>query len=557
MAKRRREAGQEYEARNKVVRRAKEVKTLKDCGLCRYKCKSIISDQERTEINHQFWSLDAVGKDHFLDINTIEIEKASKRTKSTTSRRSKTMLYFFHLGGRKVRVCKEFFCGTLDISHQKVKYFQKVRKDKDSGCIKQRQWGKNVKKIVSNDAKDSVREHIKLLPKVESHYCRSSTSREYLEANLSLAKLYDMYSIWCREQGKSPVKKHMYVTIFNTDFNIAFVKPKKDRCDLCEKFRLSASENNLTDEEKHIYETHRASVQSSREEKQKDKDKADVILSFDLENVLTLPKADVSNFCYRRKLSCYNLTGYLSVDKSAFCCIWTEALCGRKGNDIASAVVKILKNIVQQHSHIQHLTLWSDSCVPQNKNSIMSLALKKFLEENPTVKSITQKYSEKGHSCVQEVDAIHSCIEKALSPCEVFSPLGLVKVLTNLRRKGKVVVIQMRKEDFFDYQTSAKSLNFCSVPYTKVKQLLYSHDASFHLTYKLCHQGKETTVSIRNNKRTRNTVNEALPVSLPNIRLQAFGEKTLISKEKEKDLKVMLEYMPALDKAFMKSHCKL
>ena len=90
-----------------------------------------------------------------------------------------------------------------------------------------------------------------------------------------------------------------------------------------------------------------------------------------------------------------------------------------------------------------------------------------------------------------------------------------------------------------------------------MKQLLYSHDASFHLTYKLCHQGKETTVSIRNNKRTRNTVNEALPVSLPNIRLQAFGEKTLISKEKEKDLKVMLEYMPALDKAFMKSHCKL
>ena len=75
--------------------------------------------------------------------------------------------------------------------------------------------------------------------------------------------------------------KNMYVTIFNTDFNIAFVKPEKDRCDLCEKFLLSASENNHTDEEKHIYETHRASVQSSREEKQKDKDKAEVILSFE------------------------------------------------------------------------------------------------------------------------------------------------------------------------------------------------------------------------------------------------------------------------------------
>ena len=99
-----------------------------------------------------------------------------------------------------------------------------------------------------------------------------------------------------------------------------------------------------------------------KNKKTKTRQKLFFLSSFDLENVLTLPKADVSNvsyFFYRRKLSCYNLTGYLSVDKSAFCCIWTEALCGPKGNDIVSAVIKILKNIVQQNSHIPHLTLHS------------------------------------------------------------------------------------------------------------------------------------------------------------------------------------------------------
>lgn len=561
LAKRRREAGQEYESRHgNKVRPAREVKTSKDCGNCRFKCRTLISETERQEIHRQFWSLDPSGKDHFYDMNTVQLDKSRKRTKQKESSRKKTTQYSFHLNGRKIRVCMEYFCATLDISHQRIKYFHKVRKDKTiDGCIRKSQWGIHSKMgiRVKTEDKDGAREHIRQLPRVESHYCRKSTSREYLESNLTINKLYDMYVDWCTATKRNPVKKHMYGTIFKSEFNIAFAQPKKDRCDVCESHRLKEKENTLSEDEKLTFVSHRASVESSREERKKDKETADVVLSFDLENVLTLPKADVSNFFYRRKLSCYNLTGHLSTSNTAYCCIWTEALCGRKGNDIASAVIKMLECIISEQPDLKHITLWSDSCVPQNKNSVMSLALKKFLEVHPTVISISQKYSEKGHSCIQEVDAIHSCIERAMRNTEVYSPLGLIRVIANMRRKGKVQVIQMKQTDFFDFQSAAKALKFTTVPFTQVKQLKYLTGTPFHVTFKLDHNGQENTASIRVTQKTRKNKDHPLPTSLPPIKNQTFSGKPMLSKEKLQDLEAMLEFMPFLDRHFMKTHCQL
>ncbi|GFN96029.1 7-cyano-7-deazaguanine tRNA-ribosyltransferase [Plakobranchus ocellatus] len=254
---------------------------------------------------------DPAGKDNFYDTNTVQLDKASKRTKKPTSRRSKTIQYFFHFNGRKVKVCQEFFCGTLEISDQRVKYFHKAKKDSVNGFVKKSRWGKNCKKVISANAKANVRMHIEQLPRVESHYCRSSSSREYLDADLSISKLYDMYVKWCEERGAEVVRKHMYTSIFNQEFNISFVKPKKDMCDMCEKFRLKEKEKSLNEEDRQLYHAHRVAVENSRVEKKKDKETEDVIVSFDLEKVLTLPKAEMSTFFYKRKLSCYNLTGHL------------------------------------------------------------------------------------------------------------------------------------------------------------------------------------------------------------------------------------------------------
>ena len=76
-------------------------------------------------------------------------------------------------------------------------------------------------------------------------------------------------------------------------------------------------------------------------------------------------------------------------------------MAGRGANELATSLYKLLKLIIQDcpNISINQIILWSDSCVPQNKNSIVSTAIKNFQNESG-IPLIEQKYSEPGHSSV-------------------------------------------------------------------------------------------------------------------------------------------------------------
>ena len=115
-----------------------------------------------------------------------------------------------------------------------------------------------------------------------------------------------------------------------------------------------------------------------RNERENDK-KIDVpVLIFDLQND-NVPRAEISSFYYRRKLNVYNLTDYFSTTKSVYCILWNELQSGRSGNDIASAFTKMLETVVSENQFTDLIT-WSDSCVPQNRNSLISNAVLHFLK---------------------------------------------------------------------------------------------------------------------------------------------------------------------------------
>lgn len=79
--------------------------------------------------------------------------------------------------------------------------------------------------------KDEARDHIKSFPVMESHYCRESTKKKYLEEGLSIAKMYRMYvtDVGKGRDESDLVSQSMYEKIFNTEFNYGFFVPKKDR----------------------------------------------------------------------------------------------------------------------------------------------------------------------------------------------------------------------------------------------------------------------------------------------------------------------------------------
>ncbi|GFO07239.1 neuropeptide receptor [Plakobranchus ocellatus] len=52
------------------------------------------------------------------------------------------------------------------------------------------------------------------------------------------------------------------------------------------------------------------------------------------------------------------------------------------------------KNVILSHPDIRNMVLWSESCVPQNRNRLMSIALSDFLNKHPEVETTTQKFAE-------------------------------------------------------------------------------------------------------------------------------------------------------------------
>lgn len=292
------QSGKEYRDVKGNVRKERTLKTLKNCEkLCKYLCAKKISTAEREQIFKGFWTLSNDLKLHFYSKNTERIIKVRKQTSKNESRRNYSYKYYFHVADEKFRVCKTFFLSTLDISQQRINYFHEKKKDSLTGIPAVSQQGCHPKKTISTASKDYVRLHISQLPRVESHYCRIDTKKEYLEGTMNLNRLYLLYTEFCIEKQIEPVKIHIYRNIFNTEFNIEFLKPKKDRCDVCEEYRLR--KNNINDNERDTFERHLHGKQTSKENRDLDRRNEDAqtaIVSFDLENVFALPRSNISSF---------------------------------------------------------------------------------------------------------------------------------------------------------------------------------------------------------------------------------------------------------------------
>lgn len=249
----------------------------------------------------------------------------------------------------------------------------------------------------------------------------------------------------------------------------------------------------------------------------------------------------------------YNETAVASSNgqKQPICAVWAETTSGREGNDIASSLVKILEQTVERFPEAEDIITWSDSCVPQNRNSFMSTAVYSFLEMHPNIKSVEMKYSLPGHSVVQEVDQVHSALEKSFEISEFYSPLSLLNVIIKTNRHNPYKVIQMRDGFFINYKQYCQIMHeFSLVPFSKVAALRFEQ-GSYNLGYKLSHADKQFTqicvvrraTALRKNK---NSTSTPIPVTLQPKPMRAAA----LLKEKLKDLKDMLKFMSLRDREY-------
>lgn len=89
---------------------------------------------------------------------------------------------------------KLFFQNTLGISEKTVRTSLANLKP-GTGVMEPEKRGGRRQSMIEKGAKlrQSVVNHINRFPKVKSHYCRKSSTREYLYPDLTIKKMYYLY----------------------------------------------------------------------------------------------------------------------------------------------------------------------------------------------------------------------------------------------------------------------------------------------------------------------------------------------------------------------------
>ncbi|CAH0728134.1 unnamed protein product, partial [Brenthis ino] len=233
-----------------------------------FECDNM-TENERQIIFHEFWKIPSwnARKVHVRSLTTISAPQY-RRSSSENSRKGTSFKYFLMLRSentaKRIHVCKVMFLRTLGIGQRQLRDWLTetpliARDPVLTPALSQP--GKDKSEEVN-----SIVEFFDKLPKVESHYCRSSTTKKYLEPiwNSITGDLYTEYINFCTTNNK---KKHSTASFSRKfhDLNISIFKPRKDQCCKCIAFK----HGNITADD---YASHLQRKERSREEKHNDKE---------------------------------------------------------------------------------------------------------------------------------------------------------------------------------------------------------------------------------------------------------------------------------------------
>lgn len=229
-----RESGKEYKTSSGKVAPARKAQEV-DCSKCRRNCTNLISVESQIQINSEFWAIANKRLQSQFLINLVVNTKKSSTQTDKKSRRTCSWKYFLPYKSDKVRVCKNFFLSTLDISEARIRTI--IKEGSPSLVAPADRRGRHRANQRPEETRDIIRKHIKSFKALPSHYCRQSTKYQYLASDLNMKIMYEMYTEHC--------------LLNDSEFNLKFHKPRKDWCDKCFIFKNANPERQLQLQEEH------------------------------------------------------------------------------------------------------------------------------------------------------------------------------------------------------------------------------------------------------------------------------------------------------------------
>lgn len=546
-AKKKRNTGLEYISVSSTKKKIPARKMGSPCNSCKLKCDTKFSDSERAIIFSDYWALGDLQRQRDYILQNMEMVNPKYNyirvgdDGTLQNRRANNHAFYFMKERIKIRVCKVFFKNTLGINDRPIRtVISKLQKSTSGTVLEGEKRGKhgNSARRLDESMKIEARNHIMSIPRVESHYCRQNTQREFIYSGKTLADLHRDYVDEMTQKNLSFVNYLMYSTIFKTEFNISFFVPKKDQCEDCTIFQNS---NEIEKQQlQSSYENHLLEKDLSRMEMEKDKKTAKFVhvAVYDLQAALPCPQGNASGFYYVSKLSVYNFTVYDLKKDAVKCYVWHEAEGNRGVNEIASCVYNYLLNLKEESDELGQkldIIFYSDNCCGQQKNYFMQNMYNFAIQTMDHLNSITHKYLIKGHT-QNKGDVAHSMIEKKIKLKRKNEPIYLPEtyfsIIRNIKLQNKhFQVHEMSYTDFMDI----KSLNHCiptgSIKITEVRVIQFTKEGIFSKdSYGSDFIGLNSILKTR--KRRNETVDGIPP---------AYATKPTIAEKKKKSLIGLIE----------------
>lgn len=542
-----RNEGKTYISSNDKLVPARAMTTL---GACRMKCNQKVSETQRERCFKNYWELGTRDRRVSYIASLVELApKNSQKLGQVIVRRNFLCRYFLIVENAKICVCKSCFCKTFGETLGFVDRAVESMKRSTTGTISPDKRGKSSppNKLTESKLKE-IEWHINKFPAYESHYSRKRSSKKYLSSDLTIAKMYDLYS----KEVEKPASIKIYSKIFN-DLNLSFKKPAKDTCHKCDLFQIQI-ETNSDNELIKQRDSHHAMAEDAYESKRLDKIRSKecpsvMVLAFDLQQCLPTPSLKTSVSFYKRQLWSFNLTIHNLGNDASYCYMWDETISGRGANQIASCLFKFLKTIPES---VEEIIFYSDTCGGQNKNNIVSIMFLYTLEYSKilpaSIKTITHKFMISGHSHM-ECDSDHALIEKEKkrTSMKINHLNDWMQLVRMVKRRHSFNVVEMMQEDFINFCGLSKKNGPYSIKkkdetgnkflWKNVQSLQYRRVSPSIIFFQTDLKGTFNSINF---KKSGNVSENNISIMLRPITLK----KVPISAEKKKDL---MDLLPMID----------